>query len=56
MSQATQTIPQQELKTEEQEKLSRANTRLALVLGVVALFALASTFYFFIGATVTVPS
>lgn len=52
----TENVSQQSFKTDEQKKLARANIRLALVLGAVVLFALASTFYYFFGLTVTVPN
>ena len=49
-------MSEQVIRTEQQEKLTRNNIFLALALGAIALLALASTFYFFLNSTVTVPS
>lgn len=39
-------------EAEELERLSRSNIRVALLLGVVVLLALFSTFYFWSGVTI----
>ena len=43
----SQLDPELEKKTEQQIKLARANIRIAIFLGIIALAALFSTFYFF---------